>query len=187
MDREIVLHLVAPRQLFVFDSATYDPFDPGALGQSGVDELFQLAHAGWLGPRRLRATLCVPAATFTPGLERQMRDAFKRYCEGQLAANRQAHREFLATNVFYLALAILVLAVGLWLQHQLAVSDLIDPGELRDALQTGILVLIWVVVWTPVSGFVLEWVPFARTRRAWRAMLTMDLAVHPEHRPPAPS
>lgn len=187
MVREIVLHLVAPRELFVFDPTTWDPFDPAALGQSGVDELFQLAHAGWLGTPRLRATIYIPAESFTSGLADRMRDAFKRHCEAQLAANRQAHREFLAMNTFYLAIAILVLAVGLWLQARLTTSTLIDPGELRDALQTGILVLIWVVVWTPVSGFVLEWVPFARTRRAWRTLLALDLRIRPEESRSSPS
>lgn len=185
MPREIVLHLTSPRQLFVFDPAAYDPFDPGALGQAGVDELFQAAHAGWLGTPDLRAAVYVPAADWTPDLAARMDRTFKAYCEGQLAANRRAHREFLATNVLYLAIAIVVLVVGLWLQQQLSASSLIDPGELRDALQTGILVLIWVTVWTPVSGFVLEWVPFARTRRAYRAMLNMELAVRPEE--PSPS
>lgn len=182
MAREIVLHLDAPKQLFVFDSATYDPFDPDALGQAGVDEIFQQAHAGWLGTPRMRAVIYIPVSSYTPDLEGRMRRTFTAYCAGQLAANRQAHRELLAVNLLYLAIAILVLVVGLWLQQQLATSELIDPGELRDALQTGILVLIWVVVWTPVSGFVLEWVPFARTRRAYRAMLAMDLAVRPEDR-----
>ena len=183
MPREIVLHLTAPKQLFVFDPAAYDPFDPDALGQSGVDELFQAAHAGWLGTPAMRATVYLPAAEISPDLEERMRRTFKAYCEAQIAASRQEHREFLAVNLLYLAIAIIVLVVGLWLQQQLASSSLIDPGELRDALQTGILVLIWVTVWTPISGFVLEWVPFARTRRAWRGLLAMNLVVRPEERP----
>src|SRR5690242_19113297 len=97
MPREIVLHLAAPKQLFVFDPAAYDPFDPDALGQSGVDELFQAAHAGWLGTPALRATIYIPAADFGPDLEERMRRTFKSYCEGQIDANRLAHREFLAT------------------------------------------------------------------------------------------
>lgn len=180
MPCEIVLHLAAPKQLFVFDPATYDPFDPDALGQSGVDELLQAARTGWLGTPALRATIYLPAADYGPDLETRMRRTFKSWCEGQIDANRQEHREYLAMNVLYLAIAIFVLVVGLWLQQQLAASSLIDPGELRDALQTGILVLIWVTVWTPISGFVLEWVPFARTRRAYRALLAMQLVILPE-------
>jgi hypothetical protein len=42
MTSELALHLKDPRELFVFDTATYEPLAPDELGQSGMEYL--LAH-----------------------------------------------------------------------------------------------------------------------------------------------
>lgn len=86
----------------------------------------------------------------------------------------------MADNSLILASALVVTVVGLWLQPRLAATAFIGSRELKDALQIGIDALIRMVFWAPVSGFVLEWVPFARTRRGYQAILTTELTVRPE-------
>lgn len=180
MTRQLVLHLNDPKELFVFDPTTYDPFDPDALGEAGVEYLFQQARVRLGAIPTIRLTIYLPSASYRPDDEAKMRTALRTYCEGQLASGRQTHAAFLVDNVVYLVLAIGIALGGLWVQPRLAKTTLIGSEAIKAALATGIAVLTWVALWTPLSGFVLEWVPFSRTRRAYQAMLKMELTVLPE-------
>jgi hypothetical protein len=50
----------------------------------------------------------------------------------------------------------------------------------HDTLQTGLDVLIWVVLWAPISAFIHEWYPYERRQRAYEALARTPLELRPD-------
>jgi hypothetical protein len=186
MTSELALHLKDPRELFVFDPATYDPLAPDELGQSGIEYL--LAHTShpltsWLHSPPLHATVYVPPSRFAPDLEPRLQAALKAHCARQIARSRreQAHSFLQSSLRLVVGVAIVLLAIAL----QVRISASVLPGGdvVKQALQLGIDVLAWVALWTPIEALATDWFAFYRLRRGYRALLGMELAVKAE--PPA--
>jgi hypothetical protein len=180
MALEFHLHLKDVNDLFVFNPLTYDPFDPNALREAGLDHIVARASGSWIGVPKIRTTVHVPEGKFAPDLERQVRAAVRRYGAGELVENCRARGEFFLTNFVFLCIAVVIVLVGLWLQAHIADTPLISDPDIRSALGFGIDVLVWVALWTPVSAFVLDWYPFYRKQQAYMAVMRMDLSVQPE-------
>ena len=177
MALEFELHLASPRDLFVFRPEAYDPFDPDALGESGIEYIVAHTRAGWISVPAIRATVYLPPGEHDAGLEDRVRAALRRHCAAQLAANRRGRAALFANNLVFLAIAIVIVLIGLALQARIATASVPGGKEVRDALSTGIDVLIWVAMWTPVSAYVLDWYPFFQERRIYRALMDMELSV----------
>lgn len=180
MALEFELHLDSPRDLFVFRPDGHDPFDPSALGESGVDYMVAHTPAGLISAPEIKTTIYVSPETYDAGLEEKLRTAVQRYFRSELDDNRQVRRHFFRDSLVFLVIALAIVIIGLALQTKLGLlRGVIDP-EIRTALSTGIDVLIWVALWTPVSAYVLDWYPFYQKERVYRALMNMELSVKPE-------
>ncbi len=185
MSLDFDLHLREPKELFVFDPQSYDPFDENALGESGFDYLVARVIGFWLRAPRVRTRVYLPPEVVQPDVEERMRRAMFAWCEDLLTANRRERVEFLINNTIFLGVAILVLLLNAWAQGELARPERIPDAGLRGALAYGLDVLLWIALWTPLSAFLLEWFPLFRRFQAYRAMRHMELTILPEPSPSA--
>jgi hypothetical protein len=177
---EFDLHLQEPRELFVFNPDTYDPFDEAALGESGLDHLLARVIGFWFRPPHVRTRVHLPAARIEPDTEGKLRKAMQSFCEDLLVENKRERVEFIINNILFFAIAIVVLGVIVWLQRVLESADWIGDSLTRGTLSYGLDVLAWVALWTPISAFLLDWFPLFRRFQAYRTLKNMDLTVHPE-------
>lgn len=177
---EFDLHLQEPRELFVFNDATYDPFDENALGESGLDFLLARVIGFWFRPPRVRARVYLPADKIESDTRAKLLRAMQNFCDDLLVENRRERREFIINNILFLVLAIVVLFVIVWLQHVFANADWIGDSITRNTLSYGLDVLAWVALWTPVSAFLIDWFPLFRRFQAYQTLKHMDITIHPE-------
>jgi hypothetical protein len=186
MTSELALHLKDPRELFVFDPATYDPLAPDELGQSGIEYL--LAHTsrpltGWLKSPHLCATVYIPPDRFAPDLEPRLQAALRAHCARQIARSRREQAHSFLQSALRLVVGVAIVLLAIALQVRISASVLPGGDVVKQALQLGIDVLAWVALWTPIEALATDWFSFYRLRRGYRALLGMDLAVKAE--PPA--
>jgi hypothetical protein len=186
MTSELALHLKDPRELFVFDPATYDPLAPDELGQSGIEYL--LAHTSypltsWLHSPQLHATVYVPPDRFAPDLAPRLQAALRTHCARQIACSRRAQAHSFLQSSLRLVVGVAIVLLSIALQIQISASVLPGGDVVKQALQLGIDVLAWVALWTPIEALATDWFSFYRVRRRYRALMGMDVAVKAE--PPA--
>lgn len=174
------LHLKDPRELFVFDESTYDPFDENALGEAGFDFLLARVIGFWFRAPRVRARVFLPAEKIQPDVRNKLWRALQSFCDDLLVQNKHERVEFLINNALFLVLAVIVLVIIVLIQRALAVDDWISDSFLRTTVSYGLDVLTWVALWTPVSAFLLDWFPLFRRYQAYRTLKNMELTVHPE-------
>jgi hypothetical protein len=86
----------------------------------------------------------------------------------------------LINNALFLALAVVVLLLIVFLQGQLETADWVGDSLVRSTITYGLDVLAWVALWTPISAVLLDWLPLFRRYQAYRSLKAMDLSVHPE-------
>ena len=177
---EFDLHLQAPKELFVFDEASYDPFNEKALGESGLDYLLARVIGFWFRPPKVRTRVHLPAAKIEPDTEMKLRRAMSSFCEDLLVENRRERMEFIINNVIFFVLAIPILFLIVWLQHVIADADWIGDLVTRNTLSYGLDVLAWVALWTPVSAVLIDWFPLFRRYQAYQTLKNMDITVQPE-------
>jgi hypothetical protein len=186
MTSALALHLKDPRELFVFDSATYDPLAPDELDQSGIAYLLEQANSPltwWLHVPKLHATVYVPPDRCTPDLEPRLHAALRAHCTRQIARSRRDQAHSFLHNAVRLVVGVAIVLLAIVLQNQLNTSKLPVGDVVKQALELGIGVLTWVALWTPIEALATDWFAFYRLRRGYRALLGMDLAVKAE--PPA--
>ncbi len=181
MTLEFDLHLQEPKELFVFNADTYDPFDEYALGEAGLDHLVSRVIGFWFRPPQVRARIFLPAAKIQPDTETKLRRAMQSFCDDLLVENKRERVEFVINNILFLVLALIVLAGIVWGQSILNETDWIGDSFLRSTFSYGLDVLAWVALWTPISAFLLDWFPLFRRFQAYRTLKNMDLYVHPEN------
>lgn len=174
------LHLQDPKELFVFDERTYDPFDENALGEAGFDYLLARVSGFWFRAPRVRARVFLPAAKIQPDVQNKLWRALQSFCDDLLVQNKHERVEFLINNALFLVLAVLLLGIIVFVQRGLAGEDWIADSFVRNTLIYGLDVLAWVALWTPVSAFLLDWFPLFRRYQAYRTLKNMELSVHPE-------
>lgn len=174
------LHLKDVNELFIFNPSNYDPFNPNDLGEAAIEHMLSRVGGQWFRPPKVRAVVYLPKEKVTPDLEQKTRVALRNYYQSELIENWRVISEYVKNNLIFLGVAVLIAIGGLWLSPRIAQTSLISDPELRAALAFGIDILIWVVLWTPVSALVLEWFPYFRQRQAFRAMSKMDLVIKPE-------
>ncbi|MBI4673189.1 MAG: hypothetical protein HY741_16160 [Chloroflexi bacterium] len=156
------LHLQEPKELFVFDPQKYDPFDEKALGEPGLDYLVARVIGFWLRAPQVRTRVFLPSEQMTPNVQDRLHRAMINWCDDLLVENRRERIEFFINNSIFFGIAFIVLAVVVWAQSVLALPIPIGDPELRDALNYGLDVVLWVAFWTPLSAFLLEWFPLYR-------------------------
>lgn len=177
---EFDLHLQAPKELFVFDEATYDPFDEYALGESGLDYLLARVIGFWFRPPKVRTRVHLPINKIEPDTQMKLQRAMHSFCDDLLVENRRERIEFIINNVLFLVLAVAVLFLIVWLQHVFADANWIGDSITRNTLSYGLDVLAWVALWTPVSAFLIDWFPLFRRFQAYQTLKNMDITVQPE-------
>lgn len=177
MTLEFDLYLREPKELFVFDLQTYDPFDENALGESGFDYVVARVIGFWVRAPRVATRVFLPPERITPDIQDKMRRAMDSWCDDLLIANRRERVEFVINNVIFFAVAVLVLVLNWWLQPVISDPDSVADASLRSWLGYGLDILLWVAVWTPLSAFLLEWFPLYRRYQAYRALRNMELTV----------
>lgn len=180
MALEFDLHLNEPRDLFVFDTQSYDPFDEQSLGESGFDYLVARIIGFWFRAPDVRVRVWLPPDRWSPDTEARMRVAMDSWCDDLVVANQRERTEFLINNTIFLAIAIAVLALSTVIQGELNRPGVMPDENLRGALLYGLDMLLWVALWTPLSAFLLDWFPLFRRYQAYRALRNMDLTVRAE-------
>lgn len=180
MTLDFDLHLQEPKELFVFNSDTYDPFDENALGESGLDHLLARVIGFWFRPPKVRAKIFLPAEKIEPDTENKLRRAMHSFCDDLLIENKRERVEFIINNILFFLLAVIVLFGIVWLQRLLEQAEWIGDSFVRSTFSYGLDVLAWVALWTPVSAFLLDWFPLFRRYQAYRTLKNMNLTVHVE-------
>jgi hypothetical protein len=173
------LHLNEPKELFVFDANTYDPFDDNALGEAGFDYLTARIIGFWFRAPGVYTRVFLPAAKIEADTESRMQRAMASWCQDLLIANGRERTEFLINNTIFLVVALGVLALNVWAQGEISNPQRFDETT-RGVLAYGLDVLLWVALWTPLSAFLLEWFPLFRRHQAYKALQHMQLTIHPE-------
>ncbi len=174
---EFDLHLQEPKELFVFNADTYDPFDENALGESGLDFLLARVIGFWFRPPKVRARVHLPPHTITADTQMKLHRAMQSFCDDLLVENKRERVEFLINNAIFFVLSIVILFIIVWLQGALTTADWFGDSLLRNTFSYGLDVLGWVALWTPVSAFLLDWFPLFRRYQAYRTLKNMDLIV----------
>lgn len=177
---EFDLHLNDAKELFVFDPATYDPFDENALGEAGLDFLIARVIGFWFRAPHVRARVFLPAEKIQPDEENRLRRAMQNFCDDLLVENGRERVEFFINNALFLAIAIIVLGIIVLVQRELTNENWIQDSFLRTTFSYGLDVLAWVALWTPVSAVLLDWFPLFRRFQAYRTLKHMELTVQPE-------
>ncbi len=179
MTLEFDLYLQEPKELFVFDSQTYDPFDENALGEAGFDYIVARMIGFWLRAPRVATRIFLPPDRVTTDLQTKMRRAMNSWCDDLLIANRRERVEFVINNAIFFAVALAVLVLNWLLQPVIADPTRVPDASLRSWLGYGLDIVLWVAVWTPLSAFLLEWFPLYRRYQAYRALRNMEMQVLP--------
>lgn len=180
MTLDFDLHLADPKELFVFDPSTYDPFDNNALGESGLDHMLARVIGFWFSPPKVRTRVFLPKAKIGADTQAKMRTAMHSFCDDLLVENRRERVEFLINNALFLVLAVVVLLLIVFLQGQLEAAEWVGDSLTRNTISYGLDVLAWVALWTPISAVLLDWFPLFRRYQAYRTLKAMDLSIHPE-------
>lgn len=174
------LHLCDPRDLFVFNADAYDPFDPASLGESGVDYLKGRVGGRRVLPQPVHTTLYLPPDKLDQDTPEAIRASLRRYCEAQIEQVQQERDTFLADQLVFLLIAVVIALLALALESRLASLPIPGGHEVEGAISLGLDVLTWVVLWTPLSAFALDWYPFFRQIRIWRSIAQMELSIELE-------
>jgi hypothetical protein len=182
---EFDLHLQEPKEMFVFNAETYDPFDDYALGESGLDYLLARVAGFWFRPPKVRTRVHLPADKIGSDTQDKMRRAMHSFCDDLLVENKRERVEFVYNNILFLVIALVVLVLIVWLQRILGEADWVGDSLLRNTLSYGLDILAWVALWTPFSAFLLDWFPLFRRYQAYKTLKNMDLTVHAESNRPA--
>lgn len=180
MTLDFDLHLQDPKEMFVFDPVTYDPFDDNALGEPALDYLLARVIGFWFRPPKVRVRVFLPKSRIGRDTQAKMRRAMQSFCDDLLVENRRERVEFMINNAMFLALALVVLLLIVFVQGQFEAAEWVGDSLLRRTLSYGLDVLAWVALWTPVSAILLDWFPLFRRYQAYRTLKAMDLSVHPE-------
>lgn len=179
MNLEFDLYLADPKEFFIFDPQTYDPFDETGLGTAGLDYLVARVTGFWLRAPRVTTRVILPSEKYTPQTEARLRRAVFVWCDDLLVSNQRERVEFLINNTIFLAIAILILLLNWFLQDEIvAPARAFDPA-MSDILTYGLDILVWVGLWAPVSGFLLEWFPLYRKNQIYKSLREMNLSVQP--------
>lgn len=174
------LHLQDPKELFIFDSGAYDPFNEWHLGESGMDHIIARVMGFWLGAPHIHTKIYLPPAKIQPDTQERMRRAMQNFCAGLAVANGRERRDFLINNSIFLAIAIVILFLNWWAQNEIVNPIRIPDAFQRNVVSYGLDVLVWVALWTPVSAFLLEWFPLVRRYQTYRALQQMEIMVLPD-------
>lgn len=179
---EFDLHLQEPKEMFVFNPSTYDPFDDYAPGEAGLDHLLARVIGFWFRPPRVRTRVHLPAEKIEPDTQDKMRGAMQSFCDDLLVENKRERVEFLINNILFLVVAVVVLLLVIWLQRFLSEADWVGDSLLRSTFSYGLDILAWVALWTPFSAFLMDWFPLFRRYQAYKTLKNMELTVQPETR-----
>lgn len=182
MQLEFDLYLQDPKEMFVFDPTTYDPFDDNALGEAGLDHLLGRVIGFWFRPKHIYARVHLPSRKIQADTQAKLRHAMQSFCDDLLVENQRERTEFLINNALFLVLAIIVLVLVVFVQREIANSNWIADSFWRSTFSYGLDILAWVGLWTPVSAILLDWFPLFRRYQAYRTLKNMELVVLPTNK-----
>jgi hypothetical protein len=167
---DIHFDLADPRELF--HAPELDPVRGQPHADSGIERILNRIRPRPDQP--VRATLRLPAAARTPGLEAQVRSGLQQYCDlriGQIANDIASLRqEGLATlwrGLLFLALCML--------GSQVLGEPRFLPGILARFLDEGLIIAGWVALWYPLDALLYQHWPLKRERRLYEQLRGMEL------------
>lgn len=171
------LHLHDHREMFVVDD--FDPFARDATSRSGVQEI-RAAALAMKPPERISVTLYLPAEKVNEDITLAIRAALVRYCDyhdDEAQANIGSLKRGAIGGLKVGAIVLVAcLIVALLLLPLLTSPNRV--GELLASALTGALVIVaWVVVWSPIETFFVDPLPIAWDRRFYHHLRDMDLVV----------
>jgi hypothetical protein len=167
---DIHLDLADPRELF--HPAELDPIGGQPYAEPGLERILNRILPR--SDRPLRATLRLPAAVRTPGLEARMRSGLLQYCDhriGQIsndiASLRQEGLATLWRGLLFLALCML--------GSQVLGEPKFLPGILARFIDEGLIIAGWVALWYPLDALLYQHWPLKRERRLYQSLRDMEL------------
>ena len=172
------------RELFSMDE--FDPFDPSAPTQSGVEQVKSAAQNMKM-PEKINLALYLPADKLEQNALDTIRAALARYCayrdrETQAAIAALKREALLELRVGGIVLAIVVgVALLLALVFAPALAAQNPLANVLSALVSGALVIaLWVVIWAPIETFFVEPLPLVWERRFYRRLADAEITLHSE-------
>jgi hypothetical protein len=172
------------RELFSMDE--FDPFDPSAPTQSGVEQI-KSAALNMKMPEKINLALYLPAGKLEQNSLDTIRAALARYCayrdrETQADIAALKREALLELRVGGIVLAIVVgLALLLALVFAPALAAQNPVANVLSALVSGALVIaLWVVIWAPIETFFVEPLPLVWERRFYWRLADAEIALHSE-------
>jgi hypothetical protein len=172
---EIEITLNSIEELFA--EPTADPFDPDSRYLSGIDEL---AGQLRLMPRELgkptRLTVQLPDTAVTPDTQPTLKAALERYCQAQIAANRQAIAELRVSSRRSTISAFVIVVIMVILTFLLILT--VPPlAEWSGAIAGFVGIAIWVIFWDPIYNYVYAWRPNRLDIKVYENLREAELVV----------
>ena len=172
------------RELFSMDD--FDPFDPSAPTQSGVEQIKSAAQNMKM-PETINLALYLPADKLEQNSLDAIRAALARYCayrdrETQATIDALKREALLELRVGGIVLAIVVgVALLMALVFAPALASQNPLANVLSALVSGALVIsLWVVIWAPIETFFVEPLPLVWERRFYRRLAGAEITLHSE-------
>jgi hypothetical protein len=175
MATEVTVKVANVRDLF--RDHEFDPFEDDVESVGSIAQMAQLPHLVEK-LRELKLRVLVPAASFTPQTEGDVRRALRRYSAHMIAEARRklaamrwvGVRSFLVGLIFF----------GISLAASNAVGRMLFiPEGLRTLASESLIVAGWVVIWQPLDTLVQGWWPQWKEERTFRAIGALPLRVEP--------
>ena len=173
---KVTLHLNDIHQLFV--APEFDPFEPDAVAQSGMDQLVDALKPSGLRDR-LEAVVILPAEEVTADVAERIHSAVTRYCRFQIDENRRELASLRWQGVKSLQTGVIFLALCLLLSASIDGAEAL-PGTLRRLGSEGFLIAGWVSMWHPAELLLYAWWPYWRQMRVYEHIMGMDISVQPK-------
>lgn len=164
----IELFLRNPQQLF--DSRDPAPFRERDLDPDAMEYLLDaLEELPGKAPLKLVFHFAMAAE---PGMDAEgISTSVKAHLEHEESQARRRLRRFLRRAQVTAFLAVLMLVGCLFLSGWLHRRML--PGDLREVVREGLVILGWVALWRPIEAFLYDWVPY---RAKWRSLHRLFIA-----------
>ena len=180
--RDIVIAVTSPDQLF--NAPSINPFserDVDVVGESGLTLIvrqLQMHRRDW---RYERLSVRLPPESITPGLERQLADALRRYCKAKIATNLvEIHLMRVRSGVWLGILSAFVIAIiaAAYILFTIVFSGVPQAVQL---LVAGLISLFsWVTLWDVLEALIFNPIPMQRENSALRKIIDLNMEIKPD-------
>lgn len=172
--RELTVAIGHPEELF--EPSPGEVADGRPPGDPGIERIRRALLESSSLRTPAAVTIELPAGQLTPGLERGIRQAVRRYCDDGLAHAREELRAIRRDGMQTLVLGAVMLAAFLVVSEAILRSK--APREIRDFFGNGLfLVAAWVGMWYPLDTLIYSGRPHRLERRLLHALRSAEITV----------